>query len=61
MVQYYVLFIVSNTSKTNLIQLNNRCNFIFQKANNNIRMKAELKLSVFVWLWDVNCKSKAVC
>lgn len=40
MVQYYVLFIMSNTSKTNLIQLNNRCNFIFQKANEG-RIKTE--------------------
>lgn len=61
MVQYGVLFIASNISKINLIQLNSMFNFPFYKVNNNIRMKMELKLNIFGWLQDVNCKSKAIC
>lgn len=50
MVQYGVLFIVSNLYKISLIQLNSMFNFTFKEVSNNIRMKRELKPNIFGWL-----------
>jgi len=43
----WCLFVVTNSSKINLIQLNNMFNFPFKEVNGNIRVKTELKPNMF--------------